>query len=76
MPKDKEFCSNHDCVINEIDHLKEDNRELKSMLKQVSDEIKSLSTHEKIFVAFIGFAGVAISAGGSILGTILVNYVK
>ena len=76
MPKDKEFCSNHDCVINEIDHLKEDNRELKSMLKQVSDEIKSLSTHEKIFVAFIGFAGVAISAGGSILGTILVNYIK
>lgn len=64
----KEFCNNHDCIVNEIEHLKEDNKEMKKAVEQVRDEIRALSTHEKIFVAFIGFMGVCLSAGGSMLG--------
>lgn len=71
--KDKEFCSNHDCIVNELDHLKEGQKELKVTVGQIREEIRNLSTHEKVYIAFIGFCGVAISAGGSVLGTLLAN---
>lgn len=69
--KDKEFCSNHDCVINEIKHLDEGHKEMKKTIEQIRDDIRNLSTHEKVYIAFIGFCGVALSAGGSVLGTLL-----
>lgn len=46
--KDKEYCSNHDCVINEIKHLDEGHKELKKTVEQIRDEIRNLSTHEKV----------------------------
>lgn len=70
---EQKYCDEHSCIKNEIDHLKEDNREIKQSLSKIKDEIKALSTHEKIYIAFIGFAGVALSAGGSVLGTLIVK---
>lgn len=71
--KDKEFCSNHDCVVNELKHLDEGLKDCKKTIEMAREEIRNLSTHEKVYIAFIGFVGVAISAGGSVVGTMLAN---
>ena len=73
---DKEYCDNHSCLVTEINYLKEDTKDIKTEISKMREEVRNLSTHEKVYIAFIGFAGIALSAGGSVLGTLIVGFFK
>ena len=78
MTKDKDYCSNHECLVNEINHLKDDHKELREEYKELSnkiemvrEDIQKLSSHEKIYIAIIGFIGIVVSTGGSAVGVLI-----
>lgn len=83
MPVKCETCPDHGALVAEINHLKEDLKDRRETMKnltvtvaQLKEEILKLNTHEKIWVAGISAIAVVFSGVGSIIGTLLVAYLK
>lgn len=83
MPTKCESCPDHGALVAEINHLKEDLKDRRETMKtltvsvaQLKEEVLKLNTHEKIWVAGISAIAVVFSGVGSIIGTLLVAYLK